>query len=553
MLENRHINKIIIGLMILAVIVITPFMLLHEGSSFDPSSTDEDYYNQLFDKEEVIEINIEMQDADWEWIIENATDEEYRGGNITINGETFYNVGIRPKGNSSLREVANDNTTDRYSFKIKFDKYVDGQTYYGLDELVINNMMSDATYMKEYLSYDLFEKMDIVTPLYSFANININDEPWGLYLAVESTDESYLKRNFGTEYGNLYKPESPGSSLEWIDEDHSSYQGIKDNALTKVTDEDFDNVIELINSLNNGSDVDKYLDVDEVLRYFAVNTLLVNLDSYAGSFNHNYLLYEENGFFSILPWDLNMSFAGFQMNDAQKAIDFSIDTPYSGNAEDYPLISKLLEIPEYKEIYERYLEEATMLYFDSGLFQVTIDKLDSLISEYVENDATAFYSYEEYAESLPVLKEFGELRAKSIIAQLSGETTAGTVDLDLNALGGMGGMGEKNVGMNRPANIDKPNPPDINQNMNPVEDDLPIDRQPKDFQGNKQANDFPRDKQLNNFPGDRQVEDFNQLNKQGIGINTLTITVGISVLIMIIFIFFISKFKRYKYIKDFRN
>ncbi len=38
----------------------------------------------------------------------------------------------------------------------------------------------------------------------------------------------------------------------------------------------------MMKSLENGRDIEKYLNVDEVLKYFAVNTFLVNLDSYSG-------------------------------------------------------------------------------------------------------------------------------------------------------------------------------------------------------------------------------------------------------------------------------
>ena len=89
----------------------------------------------------------------------------------------------------------------------------------------------------------------------------------------------------------------------------------------------------MIKNLNEGTDLEKYLDVDEILRYFAVNTFLVNLDSYAGSMKHNYYLYEENDIFQILPWDFNLSFAGFQMNDGKKAINFPIDSPVTDTLE----------------------------------------------------------------------------------------------------------------------------------------------------------------------------------------------------------------------------
>ena len=36
----------------------------------------------------------------------------------------------------------------------------------------------------------------------------IRDRDWGLYLAVEGVEESFLTRNYGTGYGELYKPDS---------------------------------------------------------------------------------------------------------------------------------------------------------------------------------------------------------------------------------------------------------------------------------------------------------------------------------------------------------
>ena len=78
----------------------------------------------------------------------------------------------------------------------------------------------------------------------------------------------------------------------------------------------------MMKNLSQGTNLEEYIDVDEVLRYFAVNTFLVNLDSYAGNLKHNYYLYERNGVFQILPWDLNLSFGGFQVQVAKRPLIF---------------------------------------------------------------------------------------------------------------------------------------------------------------------------------------------------------------------------------------
>lgn len=170
--------------------------------------TQPEYITNLFNKDEIMKINIDIDEDLWNELTKNAINEEYYTANITVNGETYYDVGLRAKGNKTLSQIASDDTTDRYSFKVKFDKYIDGQTLGGLEKLALNNMMSDTTYMKEYLSYDLLNKMGISTPGFQYANITLNGEPWGLYLALEVMEESYIERYYGTADGNLYKPET---------------------------------------------------------------------------------------------------------------------------------------------------------------------------------------------------------------------------------------------------------------------------------------------------------------------------------------------------------
>ena len=97
---------------------------------------------------------------------------------------------------------------NRYSFKIEFDQYERQGNYYGLDKLNLNNMIHDNTYMKDYLSYQMISRAGAASPLASYAHITVNGEEWGLYLAVEAVEESFLQRNYGRDYGKLYKPDS---------------------------------------------------------------------------------------------------------------------------------------------------------------------------------------------------------------------------------------------------------------------------------------------------------------------------------------------------------
>lgn len=163
------------------------------------------YETRLFDQSRVHTIDIVMQD--WDEFIATCTSEEYSACHLVIDGESYKNVAIRAKGNTSLSSVAAYGN-NRYSFKVEFDHYQSGKTYYGLDKLCLNNLIQDNTYMKDYLAYTLMGKMGVASPLCSFVQVNVNGESWGLYLAVEGIEEGFLQRNYGRSYGELYKPDS---------------------------------------------------------------------------------------------------------------------------------------------------------------------------------------------------------------------------------------------------------------------------------------------------------------------------------------------------------
>ena len=57
----------------------------------------------------------------------------------------------------------------------------------------------------------MMDYFGVDAPLSSFAYITVNGEDWGLYVAVEDVTDSFLERNYGNDYGELYKPDSTGN------------------------------------------------------------------------------------------------------------------------------------------------------------------------------------------------------------------------------------------------------------------------------------------------------------------------------------------------------
>nr|WP_308778662.1 CotH kinase family protein [uncultured Anaerotignum sp.] len=483
-------------------LVVFAFLVFGIASREDAEAKEYPYLDNLFAEGVVNEINIEISEEDWADLVENPLEETYYAVDVTINGETLSNVALRTKGNNTLTSVASSDS-DRYSFKIDFDYFNDGENYYGLKKLNLNNNYGDASYMREYISYRIMGEMGIPVPATSYTHITINGEEWGLYLAVEPIDEVFLERTFGDSTGDLYKPDGTGADLVYRGDDMSEYPGL----VLKTNEETSDGsaVLDLMKALESGEGLEDVLDVDEVLRYLAANVALANYDSYLGNTTHNYYLYEQDGRFTIVPWDYNYSFGGFgggEVNiyeptnqsmgmgggrqpgaearteeEAQTAAgenageeqtaqmpegmerpeNMEMDMPEGmerpegmgggmGGSNEKPLVDTLLSQDALLAQYESYLAEIAETYFTEAYMSQIVSETAEMIAPYVEKDATAFFTYDEFLEASSAdatdpnsLVYFAVSMAESIENQLAGgEPTFNTSSFVAAAAGGGG-------------------------------------------------------------------------------------------------------------------
>ncbi len=555
MITSRYINVIAALVVAAAVIFTAVFMFAPQAIGIESTDDEPEYIDSIFDDSKMNVINISMAESDWQEFLDNAASEEYASCDLTVNGVLYESVGIRCKGNTSLTSVTND----KYSFKFKADEYVSDQSFDGLEEFVVNNIIQDATYMKEYLSYDLLDYMGVPTPAKAYYDVYVNGEEWGVYLALEALEEDFTERNFDPDSNDqLYKvettdmggfggmkdgegmpempegmempdfggrgnraaadgngagaadgaqagmpempegmeapdadgagaadgaqagmPEMPegmeapdfggrgngmdgmgnaGATLKYTDDEVSSYSNIFDYAVFNPDEDDKQRVIKAIKALSTGEDIEEYWDVDEVIRYFAVNTAIVNLDSYVSQLAHNYYLYEEDGCISVVPWDYNLAFGAFESGSASDSVNFPVDTPVTSqlSVEDRPLLNMILENEEYLNKYHEYLSDIAENYFLGGKLETTVKKVQDIISGYIENQNTerAFYTCDEYLSAVDMLKLYCELRAESITGQLNG-TVPATYDaqeadsgalidssaVNMSVMGSQGGQG----------------------------------------------------------------------------------------------------------------
>jgi spore coat protein CotH len=159
--------------------------------------------------------------------------------------------------------------------------------------------------------------------------------------------------------------------------------------------------LDVLNNCPNESfptEIEKVLDVDQVLRYLAVSVMTVHLDNYIG-LCHNFYLYEADGKFTILPWDLNMAFGGFNMGTSQgSAAEYYIDEP--ATMTDRPLVGRLLAYKPYLDRYHQYLEQMLSGCFAKGVIEARIDELAAMIRPYVKADDLKFSSVDDFEKGL---------------------------------------------------------------------------------------------------------------------------------------------------------
>ena len=246
-----------------------------------------------------------------------------------------------------------------------------------------------------------------------------------------------MLRSYGAQSGELYKPDSMnigggfdmggfdmggfslgggGADLNYTDDDPDSYSTIWEGEITDTTDADHERVISALRHISEGSELETYMDVDNLLRYMAVHVFSVNEDSLSGMMAHNYYLYEYNGQLNIIPWDYNLALGGMSGSSATSVVNEAIDNAFAGT----DFFDTLMEDETYHAQYYEYLRRLVDEYINGGGFDEFYNRVRSQIDALVEADPNAFYTYDEYLEAAETLYELVKLRGESISGQLDG-------------------------------------------------------------------------------------------------------------------------------------
>jgi len=397
------------------------FVLAVGFGGIEPAHADE--ADAFFDDSYVHEVHITFTDPDWYDTLydshANDPDDPYFPAAVECDGVVLDPVGVRFKGNSSFSIPG-----VKKSFKIDFNEYDDDLTFVGLKKLNLNNGFKDPTMMRAKLFLD-FAGRFVPAIRAVHTRVYVNGTYWGLYTAVEQVDKTFAQSRFGDdEDGNLFKGEAAdgasnpnnsfGSDLTWLGTDPEPYPDYY-QLKTNETEDDYSQLIEFINILNNQSPDDfpallePVFDVQNALAGLALNNLFVNLDAYNGS-AHNYYVYDrdDTGKFTHIHWDTNESFGRFLMFMAPGADPLEMDPfwlpagggPPPGGDQDRPLMENLWANSVYSNDYLCYVRQMLDDGFDSATFEARIDELADLIRADVYADSNKMYSNADFEQNL---------------------------------------------------------------------------------------------------------------------------------------------------------
>jgi hypothetical protein len=345
------------------LVVITFCTFQSKGQTiFDPTVV-YDTMGQLFDQDAIETIEITFYDGNYHdslsawWFSKNET---RLAATLDFNGIHFDSVAVKYKGNSTFF-IANQFNNPKVPYNIDVNDYVGGQQLLGYKKLKLGNALFDPSFSKEALASYVYNQY-IPSHQTSLVKLIVNGSYLGVYTNTESISKQFLKKHFNEKNGAFYKCE-PSAQYGTGEVNYPAdlvYRGTDtlqyNLRYERKSDSAWTNLIEFIDVLNNNpANIESVLNVDRVLWYFAINTVILNEDTYNTMYLHNYYLYQlDDGRFQVIPWDLSESFCGALLGNLNSYDDHYHRDPNYGLIPfdaSRPLIYQLLNNPEYRKVY----------------------------------------------------------------------------------------------------------------------------------------------------------------------------------------------------------
>ena len=368
----------------------------------------------VFDVSFVREMNLVFEDPNYHSVLVNSffNAPSYRiPATLNFEGESYDSVGVRYKGNSTFC-LPTDQGNRKVPYNIEMNHFIQGQKLENLKKIKLANAWMDPTFAKEITASHIYKKY-LPSPEVNLLKLNVQDNYLGIYVNTESIDKQFLQKHFGEKDGVFFKCDpvqvfcgentaNGNPDLKWLGADSASYY----NSYDLKSDSGWGTLMELIETINFDFDnLGEILNIDRTLWAFAVNSAILNLDTYNGYYVHNYYLYQtEDGLFQMIPWDFDNAFAGAILGWEffEPEVVYNYDT--YGNqyfANERPLLQKLLNDPLRKKQYNAHLRTIlTETLLDTATIRGGINELHNLAYGAVQSDFNKAFSMQQFSSNV---------------------------------------------------------------------------------------------------------------------------------------------------------
>jgi hypothetical protein len=376
----------------------------------------------LFDDSVLHDVQFQIHSADWAALQANFRDNTYYPCAFVWRGQVVRNVGIRSRGTGTRDEF-------KPGLRVDFDRYSTDQEFLGLKSLVLDNLLQDASGLKERLAMKLFQRLGIPAPREAHARLFVNNTYIGVYAIVESIDKGFMRRlenldadGFLFEYrwkddwwftprGPTFDPYQAVFSPVTHEKDAPSVLYSPIEAFVRVANTSTDFAREVV----------QYLDPLQFLTYLAAELFVAESDGFTGSFGvNNFYLYKKpkQNEFKFIPWDRDNTF---------HVLGYPIDQNFSQNA----LTRRLLEVPEWRAHYfNALLETAKSADARDGepgpggtppatWLQLEIERQYLLIRDAMLQDRNTRYRADEFEAAINALRDFARERGRFVTSEVA--------------------------------------------------------------------------------------------------------------------------------------
>ncbi|MFT4029444.1 MAG: CotH kinase family protein [Protaetiibacter sp.] len=365
----------------------------------------------FWDTQAVHEIRVDADDGVLEALVAaylDTEEKEWAEVSVTIDGTTLDDVGIKLKGNSSLRQLSAETALTEIPWIIRLDKYVDDQSYQGETELVVRGNNSETS-INEAVALGLLRASGLAAENAVAVRFSIGESSAALRLVVENPTAAWAAEEFGGT-GELYKAESGGDE-SYHGDDPDAYA---DSWEQEGGDDELAALIAFLQFIDESDDATfaaelaDHLDVEAFARYLAFQDLVQNTDDIDGPGNNWYLYVDDaTGMATVVTWDLNLALggsnggAGGHSSGQSDAADRKQGETHGGGAGggggggSSLLRDRFLAVPAFAELYAEAASALQAELVDSGTAAALVDAWQQTLDAHASDLVTAATVAEE--------------------------------------------------------------------------------------------------------------------------------------------------------------